>query len=358
MGASPDVALADIAKSQDLYTQEPVNLAPFDMDKVRVAKGVLRPKPAAQLLPGEAAETFMNFKDWTLKAEAELEADRARQAFVRPVWDPKLRVSRRERRRLSRQRGAAGVGGHGHSLRRGEGQLPREDIQVHEVMERLSGWPHLGAKFDGGKKILMHRRDRVWRVYLARKALLRRRRLSGEVCTCSPWRGRASRRLWRATSSSPQRLGSGLASAAERDPSGVRGPVPKPGEARGVDRPDRVLLRLVGLRVQLVTTVAAQEARSEMRFRERWCFPRARVGDRAVLAQYHELCRSADTRPTGRTARRSKATGVRARAAGGRSWRSRSRSPRGRRRRDTRRLGSLKRWRSRRRSPCRRSRRF
>lgn len=72
-GMTPDVAMAAVAKSKDMYNQEPVNVAPFDIDLVRVAKGPLRPK-AASLLPPRAAEVFRNFRTEILKDEAELES--------------------------------------------------------------------------------------------------------------------------------------------------------------------------------------------------------------------------------------------------------------------------------------------
>lgn len=57
----------------------------------------------------------------------------------------------------------------------------KKGIQVHEVMEGLVEWPHLGALFDGKRKVLKHKPERVWRVYLAGKATMRKKRLSGTL---------------------------------------------------------------------------------------------------------------------------------------------------------------------------------
>ena len=52
---------------------------------------------------------------------------------------------------------------------------------AHDVTEQTFLLDHLGAVIDGRRRLLHHRPRRVWRVYLARKELLRRRRLRGEI---------------------------------------------------------------------------------------------------------------------------------------------------------------------------------
>ena len=60
--SSPELALAELVSSKDLYSQEPKNLAPFVFSKLRVLKGDAAPKPAAKLLPPEVADYLLHFE--------------------------------------------------------------------------------------------------------------------------------------------------------------------------------------------------------------------------------------------------------------------------------------------------------
>ena len=97
---SPDQALHDVVRIKDLYSQEPSNLAAYSMDRLRVARGRIEPKPVEDLLPPGLTALVKDYKNQILKSERELEADRLQGAFVQPYWDPQLRQSKRKRREL------------------------------------------------------------------------------------------------------------------------------------------------------------------------------------------------------------------------------------------------------------------
>eukprot|EP00959_Pyramimonas_sp_CCMP1952_P294608 6162078-Pyramimonas_sp.AAC.1 len=60
-------------------------------------------------------------------------------------------------------------------------ELSARGMRTHDIVEHTFSLEHLGAIFDGHRRLLHHQPRRVWRVYLAGKELLRRRRLRGEV---------------------------------------------------------------------------------------------------------------------------------------------------------------------------------
>ena len=51
-----------MVSSKDLYAQEPNNLAPFSISRLRVLKGDAAPKPAVGLLPECAADFLRHFQ--------------------------------------------------------------------------------------------------------------------------------------------------------------------------------------------------------------------------------------------------------------------------------------------------------
>ena len=76
--ATPDTSLAELVKCKDLYSQEPTHIAPFDISRLKVAKGTVRPQPALDLLRGEARRRLAEFRDTIEKSEEELEFERFR----------------------------------------------------------------------------------------------------------------------------------------------------------------------------------------------------------------------------------------------------------------------------------------
>ena len=97
---TPRSALADLICAKDLYTQEPLHLAPYLPDRLKVTRGRVVPLAAAELLPDDAREKLEGFKTQILKSDAELEADRLAGVSITPYWCPDLRRSRAKRRQL------------------------------------------------------------------------------------------------------------------------------------------------------------------------------------------------------------------------------------------------------------------
>ena len=60
---SPESAVLELCASRDLYSQEPQNLAPYQAEKLKVAKGRIVKKSATALLRAEVAGLLTNFRE-------------------------------------------------------------------------------------------------------------------------------------------------------------------------------------------------------------------------------------------------------------------------------------------------------
>ncbi|CAK0791995.1 unnamed protein product, partial [Prorocentrum cordatum] len=101
-GLTAEGAARELLASKGLYCQEPKNLAPFDLTKLKVAKGRARPRSVANLLPPLPADMIRNPALYIEKDQGEMEFMRQHTDPIRPYWDPVLRSSRTERWRLFR----------------------------------------------------------------------------------------------------------------------------------------------------------------------------------------------------------------------------------------------------------------
>ncbi|CAK0833363.1 unnamed protein product, partial [Prorocentrum cordatum] len=95
-------AARELLASKDLYCQEPKKLAPFDLTKLKVAKGRARPRSVANFLPPLPADMIRNPALYIEKDEGEMEFTRQHTDPIRPYWGPVLRSSRTECWRLFR----------------------------------------------------------------------------------------------------------------------------------------------------------------------------------------------------------------------------------------------------------------
>ena len=86
-GMDPELALAELVSSKDLYGQEPKNLAPFSFEKLRVLKGDAKPKPATSLLPDWAADPLRHFDTLIEMPVDEIDPE---LQLPRPYWCPVL----------------------------------------------------------------------------------------------------------------------------------------------------------------------------------------------------------------------------------------------------------------------------
>jgi len=97
---NPELALAELLSSTDFYNHEPQNLAKFDIQKLRVAKGDVVPKDMARLVRPEVAALLRDFKSSIELGADELAAKLEQNPFPKPYWDPSLKRSRSERHGL------------------------------------------------------------------------------------------------------------------------------------------------------------------------------------------------------------------------------------------------------------------
>eukprot|EP00435_Cladocopium_sp_Y103_P063995 s293_g25.t1 len=111
-GYSPSSCLQDMMKSHNLYEGEPSNLAPFDAQKLKILKSVVKPKPIEDLLPPHLLPLIQNHKT-TIERSLE---DRERalredpSACPRqPYWDPVLRGDEKVRVRFIADLARVGV---------------------------------------------------------------------------------------------------------------------------------------------------------------------------------------------------------------------------------------------------------
>ena len=82
------LAFNELMKCRDLYSMEPQNLAAFDLSKLKVAKGSVRPRDAKLLLPPEAAGYLRHSDTKMLLNTEEMEEARKLESFPKPYWDP------------------------------------------------------------------------------------------------------------------------------------------------------------------------------------------------------------------------------------------------------------------------------
>ena len=87
-------ALAELTASRDLYSQEPQNLAEYDIHKLKICKSGTVAKDAKALLPPETAGLITHYKHCIERDAEQIATLRLAQDFPRPYWDPKLRRSR------------------------------------------------------------------------------------------------------------------------------------------------------------------------------------------------------------------------------------------------------------------------
>ncbi|CAK0870936.1 unnamed protein product [Prorocentrum cordatum] len=190
-------------------------------------------------------------------------------------------------------------------------QFSARDMRTHDIVEHTFALEHLGAVFDGHRRLLHHQPRRVWRVYLAGKELLRRRRLRGEVLRV--WIGHvvhlfmlnrpalsclwavyqfiqhALERRCRVWGSVRQEIKVilGLVFLCQRDLS-----APRLRMAYCSDSSD------LGYCLA-VTSASDAELREAAAYHERWRFIEDRSDPRCELVPYLELCDSAGLSPLG-----------------------------------------------------------
>ena len=87
-------ALADLTSNANLYNQEALNIADYNIDEIKILQRKLTPYEAKDLAPPEAC-TFLKHFDLLVERPChEIEGLRTSGDLVKPHWDEKLRNSR------------------------------------------------------------------------------------------------------------------------------------------------------------------------------------------------------------------------------------------------------------------------
>jgi hypothetical protein len=100
---SEDSALRELLSMKSLYSEEPKNLASYNLDHLKIAKSVLQPKKLASMLPPRISHLYQNADHYIERTAADV-ASRSQELGtdkpIKPYWDPKLRFSRAARWQL------------------------------------------------------------------------------------------------------------------------------------------------------------------------------------------------------------------------------------------------------------------
>ena len=99
MGLSEQEALTELLLCQDLCTLQPRHLADYDLNKLRVTKGVVLPKDAVDLVSPSLAEVLRQPCSM-IRSPAELLHLEESEGPITPYWDPTLRSDPRQRAEL------------------------------------------------------------------------------------------------------------------------------------------------------------------------------------------------------------------------------------------------------------------
>ena len=91
-------ALKELVSCKDLYHEEPANLAPYEFSKIKVLNSELNPRPLREMVPRFVRGIIDRF-DTMIEKSAE-EVASSNPCNIKPYWDPKLRSSPRELKKL------------------------------------------------------------------------------------------------------------------------------------------------------------------------------------------------------------------------------------------------------------------
>lgn len=86
-----ETALRELGVGNSLYTEEPVNLATFDMAKLKVLHSQLKPRRLEDMLPTYAKAVLRRYRTSIEKSVSEIAE--GGPIDIKPYWDPKLRRS-------------------------------------------------------------------------------------------------------------------------------------------------------------------------------------------------------------------------------------------------------------------------
>ena len=111
MDLRPEETLQQLLKAHDLYhIERSSTIGSYDLDRIRVCRGDLRPKELEDVLPPSLRHYALAPDRWIVKSDAELAADTDSGLLPsRPYWDPILRASRARCAEFLRALASAGL---------------------------------------------------------------------------------------------------------------------------------------------------------------------------------------------------------------------------------------------------------
>ncbi|CAK0797517.1 unnamed protein product [Prorocentrum cordatum] len=138
-GLTAEGAARESLASKGLYCQGPQNLAPFDLTKLKVAKGRARPRSVANFLPPLPADMIRNPALYIEKDEGGMEFMRQHTDPIRPYWDPVLPGARAD---LDLSAGGESVDGVGSVIGWGPrgNEADVEDCFYNFAFDGLAEW--------------------------------------------------------------------------------------------------------------------------------------------------------------------------------------------------------------------------
>jgi len=93
-------ALQDLTSNANLYNQEAMNIAEYDINEIKILQRRLTPLSAKELAPLEARSYLEHFESLVERSPQELEALRQADDLVKPHWDERLKQSKVRRMEL------------------------------------------------------------------------------------------------------------------------------------------------------------------------------------------------------------------------------------------------------------------
>ncbi len=93
-------ALHDLTSNANLYNQEAMNIAEYDINEIKILQRRLTPLSAKELAPLEARSYLEHFELLVERSPQELEALRQTDELVKPHWDERLKQSKVRRMEL------------------------------------------------------------------------------------------------------------------------------------------------------------------------------------------------------------------------------------------------------------------
>ena len=97
-GLTPLSAFESLGGGKCLYAEEPKNLAQYNFNKLKVVQSVLKPRSVEDMLP-PYAKSILNKSQTMIEKSAQELIDQG-PVDIQPYWDPKLKHSASEKRRL------------------------------------------------------------------------------------------------------------------------------------------------------------------------------------------------------------------------------------------------------------------